>query len=308
MKHRQDSHEPEQPPRANADALPVALVALRLLFGLSGAVAPALVARILGYFWFRPQRHRPPAREQAQLRHAQYVPMHHAGKRIAVYHWGKGPTVLLVHGWSGRGGQFSELVEPLVAAGYRVVAFDAPAHGRSDGRETTIPEISEVIVRLASEFSPVHAVIAHSFGVPCVLFALQEQGFAQRVVAFSAPATMEGLVEKFSGTLALSPRTVQFLRDTLERRLGEDMWTRFSAQDMARSVGLPALIIHDRDDRDVPLREGEAVARAWPHASFLRTEGLGHRRILRDPKVIERVVRFLVQEGHGQVLHEACRT
>jgi pimeloyl-ACP methyl ester carboxylesterase len=78
------------------------------------------------------------------------------------------------------------------------------------------------------------------------------------------------------------------------------MWTRFSVQNMTRSVGLPALIIHDQDDRDIPWREGEAVARAWPHARFQRTEGLGHRRILRDPEVIDCVVRFLVQEGHGK--------
>jgi pimeloyl-ACP methyl ester carboxylesterase len=226
--------------------------------------------------------------------------MHHAGKRIAVYHWGKGPTVILVHGWSGRAAQLGELAEPLVAAGYRVVAFDAPAHGRSDGRDTTMPEISEAILRLVSEFSPVHAVIAHSFGVACVLFALQQRGFAQRVVAFSPPATVEGLMEKFSGTLALSPRTVQILRDMLVQRFGAGMWSRFSAQHMARSARLPALIIHDRDDRDVPWQEGEAVARAWPHARFLRTEGLGHRRILRDPEVIDRAVRFLVQEGRGK--------
>jgi len=179
----------------------------------------------------------------------------------------------------------------------REVAFDAPAHGRSDGRDTTLLEISDVILRLASDFGPVHAVIAHSFGVPCVLFALQQQRFARRVVAFSTPATLEGLVEKFAGSLALSPRTVQILRDMLVQRFGEDVWTRFSVQNMARSIGLPALVIHDRDDRDVPWQEGDAVARAWPHARFLRTEGLGHRRILRDPEVIDRVVRFLEPSG-----------
>jgi pimeloyl-ACP methyl ester carboxylesterase len=298
MKHRHESQDPN-PPRAEGRAMPIAVMALRLWFRVSGAVAPALAARFAVYLWLRPQRHRPPAREQALLGRAQHAFMHHAGKRIAVYQWGKGPTVMLVHGWSGRGAQLGEFVEPMVAAGYRVVAFDAPAHGRSDGRDTTLPDISEVILRLVSEFSPVHAVIAHSFGVPCVLFALQQQGFAQRVVAFSSPATLDVVVEKFSGILALSPRTVQIMRDLLMRRFGADMWTRFSAQHMARSIGLLALILHDRDDRDIPWRESEAVALAWPQARFLRTEGLGHRRILRDPEVIDRVVRFLVQEDMG---------
>jgi pimeloyl-ACP methyl ester carboxylesterase len=297
MKHRQNSHDPENPPRAEGGGLPPALLALRLLFRLSGVIAPVLAARFASTLWFRPQRHRPPAREQALLGSAQHVLVRHAGKRIAVYHWGKGPTVMLVHGWSGRGAQLGEFAEPLVGAGYRVVAFDAPAHGRSDGRDTTILEISEVILRLVLDFGPVHAVIAHSFGVPCVLFALQQQDFARRVVALSTPATLEGLVEKFADSLALSPRTIQTLRDMLVLRFGEDMWIRFSVLNMAQRIGLPAFIIHDRDDRDVPWHEGEAVARAWPHARFLRTEGLGHRRILRDPEVIGRVVRFLDPSG-----------
>src|SRR6266568_5919216 len=155
MKPRQNSHDPENPPSAEGGGLPMAVVALRLLFRLSGAVAPAFAARFASYLWFRPQRHRPPAREQALLARAQHVLMHHAGKRIAVVHWGKGPAVMLVHGWSGRGAQLGEFAEPLAGAGYRAVAFDAPAHGRSDGRDTTLLEISDVILRLAADFGPV---------------------------------------------------------------------------------------------------------------------------------------------------------
>ncbi len=293
MKHRRNSYKSDNPRRAERRTQPLAVVALRLLFRLSGVLAPRLAARFANYLWFRPQRHRPPDRELALLQRAPCYPMTHADKQIAVYCWGKGPTVLLVHGWSGRGAQLGEFVAPLVDAGYRVVAFDAPAHGRSDGRHTTLLEINEVILQLARRFSPVHAVIAHSFGVPCVLFALQQERFAQRMVALSAPATLDGLVETFARSLALSRRTVQILRDTLVQRFGEDVWTRFSAQTMAPRVGLPALIIHDRDDRDVPWHDGEAIARAWPHAQFLLTEGFGHRRILRDPEIIGRAVRFL---------------
>src|SRR6266705_1614313 len=116
--HRQDSHDPENPLSAKEGALPIPVLALRLLFRLSGAVTPALAARFASYLWFRPQRNRPPAREQALLGRAQHVPMRHAAKRIAVVHWGKGPAVMLVHGWSGRGAQLGEFVGPLVSAGY----------------------------------------------------------------------------------------------------------------------------------------------------------------------------------------------
>jgi pimeloyl-ACP methyl ester carboxylesterase len=266
---------------------------LRYVFKVSGAVAPALAARLARVLWFRPPRNRPPAGEQALLESAQHVPVEYAGKRLAVYRWGEGPTVLLVHGWSGRGAQLGRFIEPLVAAGYRVVTFDAPAHGRSDGRDTTLPEMSGAILRVVAEHQPVHAVIAHSFGVPSTLLALQQQRFARRVVALSSPATLDGIMDRFQEMLGLSPRTVQSLRASLAQRFGEDMMTRYSAETMARDMDLPALFIHDRDDRDIPWQDGEAVARAWPQAQFVSTSGLGHRRILRDPAVIDRVVRFL---------------
>ena len=272
---------------------PLALIGLRAVFQISGLLAPALAARLAHYLWFRPQRYRMPAREEVLLGDARVDTLRHAGKQIVVYAWGQGPTVLLVHGWSGRGAQLGEFVAPLVEAGFKVVSFDAPAHGRSSGGDTNIKEVSEVILELARDFAPVHGVIAHSFGLPCVLYALSQESFVRRVVGIGAPATLEGLMDKFARQLALSERTVAILRGMLERRFGEDVWTRFSAQSMAEQAEVPALIIHDHDDRDVSWHEGEAIANAWPHARFLRTEGLGHRRVLRDGGVIARSVEFL---------------
>jgi len=267
-------------------------VALRTLFKLLGAVSPPLAARLAHYLWFHPQRYAPPAREHGVLREASCHPIMHAGKQISVYSWGTGPTVLLVHGWSGRGTQMGEFVAPLVAAGYRVVAFDAPAHGRSAGHDTNLPEISDVILTLARQYGPMHAVVTHSFGGPCALYALRQQQFAKRMIAISPPVTVQMLMDSFSSALALTPATVTLLCNRMERRFGADMWERFSTLSMATQVTLPAMVIHDRDDRDVPWRDGEAVARAW-RADFMRTQGLGHRRILRDVEVIERVVRFV---------------
>jgi pimeloyl-ACP methyl ester carboxylesterase len=252
-----------------------------------------LAARLAHYLWFRPQRYRMPAREQALLADARIDTLRHADKQVVAYSWGEGPTVLLIHGWAGRGAQLGAFAAPLVARGYRVIALDLPAHGRSSGHDTHIKEVAEVILKLAADVGPVHGVVAHSFGLPCVLYALQQRAFVQRVVGIGAPATLDGLMEKFARQLALSARTVAILRGILERRFGADVWERFSAQAMAASVDVPALIVHDHDDRDVSWHEGEAVANAWPHARFLRTEGLGHRRILRDADVIARSVEFL---------------
>ena len=78
-----------------------------------------------------------------------------------------------------------------------------------------------------------------------------------------------------------------------ETQFGADLWQRFSPEVLARQLDVPGLVIHDQDDRDVPIQEGIAVAQAWPGAQFVRTTGLGHRRILRDPEVIARVAAFI---------------
>ncbi|MBI3898774.1 MAG: alpha/beta fold hydrolase [Gammaproteobacteria bacterium] len=272
---------------------PLPMVLLRLLFRSFGLMAPASTARLANYLWFRPQRHNPPAREEVLLLEARCYPLRHAGKQISVYAWGTGPTVLLVHGWSGRGAQLGEFVQPLVDNGYRVVAFDAPAHGRSTGEETTLPEISDLIQRIAQEFAPAHAVIAHSFGVACALYALRTHAFAQRFVAIGAPATLDDLLRVFAAELALPTSVVTNVRQLIAQRFGADAWDRFSPQVMARQMTMPALIVHDTDDRDIPWQGGAALANAWPQAQFLRTDGLSHRRLLRDADVIARIVHFI---------------
>lgn len=283
-------------PEAVSIRKPLAVRLLRLAFQVGGRVAPQLTGRWANYLWFRPQRFVPPAREQALLARAMCLPMTHAGKHIAVYAWGTGPAILLVHGWSGRGAQMGAFIDPLVAAGFRVIAFDAPAHGRSEGEDTNLPEVAELMLELAWRHGPLHAVIAHSFGVLCTLYALGEGLSVTHVVAVSPPSSIEGLVDKFAEGLAIPAAAIKVMRSLFEARFGADLWTRFSPLRLARTTTAQALIAHDDTDREVPWQEGEALTQAWPGAQLLRTHGLGHRRILRDPQVIAQVVGFITNK------------
>jgi pimeloyl-ACP methyl ester carboxylesterase len=55
----------------------------------------------------------------------------------------------------------------------------------------------------------------------------------------------------------------------------------------------PALLMHDRADPEVPFAHSEAITAAWPGSHLVPLEGLGHRKLLRDPAVIEAAVAFL---------------
>jgi len=273
--------------------MPIVLRLLRVAIHLLGLVSPALAGSWVYRLWFRPLRFPEPPQEQEWRRTAEPLAVMHRGQALAVEAWGTGPTVLMVHGWNGRGAQLGAFVPALVRAGYRVVSFDTPAHGRSPGRATNLPEISEAIRTVAEQCGPLHAIIGHSFGVACAIYAVQQGLKVRRFVALSPPSDMRWLVQSFFATLDIrAPVQAVFIRK-FEADFGADLWQRFSPEQLVRQFAVPGLVIHDEDDRDVPWQQGAALANAWPGAQFVRTTGLGHRRILRDPDVLARVTAFI---------------
>lgn len=273
--------------------MPVAFRLLRLAIRLLGLVSPAWAGRWVYRLWFQPLRFSEPRQEKVWRSTAQPLAVVHRGRALAVDSWGAGPAVLMVHGWNGRGAQLGAFAPELVRAGFRVVAFDTPAHGRSPGRATTLPEISEAIQAVARACGPVHAIIGHSFGVACAIYTVLQGFKVNRIVAISSPDSIRGLTRKFFTALDIEPRVQKIFNRIFETHFGADLWQRFSPEFLARQLTAPGLVIHDQDDRDVPWLEGAAVAKAWPGAQFVRTTGLGHRRILRDPEVIARVSAFI---------------
>jgi pimeloyl-ACP methyl ester carboxylesterase len=273
--------------------MPIGLWFVRTAIRALALLSPKLAGRWVYSLWFQPQRFPEPKQEQVWRASATPVAILHRGQPLAAESWGAGPTVLLVHGWNGRGVQLGAFAPALVKAGYRVVTFDTPAHGRSPGNATNLPEISEAIQEIAQACGPVHAVIGHSFGVACTLFAVQQGLQLNRIAAISPPHNVRGLTQKFFTALDIDTPVQEIFNKKFEMNFGADLWERFSPEVLARQLSVPGLIVHDQDDRDVPHAEGEAVAQAWPGAQFVCTKGLGHRRILRDPEVIARVTAFI---------------
>jgi len=273
--------------------MPLAFWLLRFAIRLLGWISPSLTARWVYRLWFQPVHFPEPVHEAAWRSTAVPLSVEFRGQRLAVESWGAGPTVLLVHGWNGRGAQLGAIAEALSSAGFRAVTFDAPAHGRSPGRATSLPEISEVIQLIAKTTGPLHAIVAHSFGMACSIYSVTRGLSVNRMVAISPGKDVRSFTQKFFTALDVHPRVQAIFDKLFERDFGVDLWHRFSPTVLAKQLTVPGLVIHDQNDRDIPLEEGQAVAEAWPNAEFVRTTGLGHRRILRDPKVIERVTHFI---------------
>lgn len=253
--------------------------------------------------WFSsPHRHRRPERERQVLATAQplalEVTLRSPGRRgvrrrIAAWRWGHGPTVLLVHGWEGRGAQLGAFVAPLVAAGHSVVAFDAPGHGDSPGRRLYLTDLADCVAAADCAVGPLHAIIAHSFGAAAVLMAHRRGAVdARRNVMIAPNVVVEDAIARFARAVALDDRD----RTLLERELASRNGVAVDALGIDELVGerdAALLVVHDRDDREVPFAHGEQLIAHWRNAALRPTAGLGHRRILRDASVIADVVAFI---------------
>jgi len=266
---------------------------LRTVIRGLGPVFPGLMGGWAYRLWFRTRRYAGSVAEQAVAGIAEHTTLPVEGIPVAVYRWGAGPVIVLVHGWSGRATQLAAFVEPLTAAGYCVVAFDAPGHGKTPGSRTNILEFAAALQAIAAAYGPLYGALAHSFGGMALAYALQQGVDAGRVVCIGTPARLEFLVERFADMLTLPDPVLIDLRRRLEKRFAANVWELMSTDSNVRTLTMPALIVHDRDDREVPWRQGKMIADAWPGAQWLATRRLGHRRILRDAATVKAVVDFL---------------
>lgn len=213
---------------------------------------------------------------------------------LAAYEWGpaQGPLVVLIHGWSGRGTQMGAFAAPLVEKGYRVVALDGPAHGSSQGHRTNVGDYARSIIRAQTELGPFAAIIAHSFGAGCSVVAASWGLQVEKLVLIAGPARYKVVVDDFLKMLKLSPKAQKSFYASLARRVGMTA-EELNVGNIGGRLRVPALIVHDEGDKEVRFEAALEIRQAWSHAALLKTTGLGHRRILKDPQVVQSVAAFI---------------
>ena len=258
---------------------------------MGSIVAPEFTAEQVVKIFTKTHRFDRPKREVEDLVHARRFRFQNG---LAAYEWGQAdaPTVLLVHGWNGRGSQMSFLARGLADAGFRAVAIDGPAHGDSDGHSTDAGHFSDGISEIGRELGVIEAVIGHSFGGGTSVWALKKGIDAKKLVMISSPSSYARVLASFSQQLKLTTRVTRDFFERMKDRVGlDDRYLDIGV--MGRELEIPTLAIHDSDDRDVPFRELQLLQSAWPSLEILITKGYGHRRILRSPDVLQNIERFI---------------
>jgi pimeloyl-ACP methyl ester carboxylesterase len=276
------------------------LSATRLALQLYGRVSPRKAGRLVHRMAFRPARLPMPIHYEYMLdKTDSYTQLQHGSRTIPVYSWGQGPVILGVHGWAGAGIQFGAWIEPLLEAGYRVVLFDAPAHGRAQGESTDLFEMADVITRVAASVGRVHGVLAHSIGCIAAARAIADGLQPSYLAMLAPPVSLTAVMENLGRQLGLSPEVLSVHLKLMEERFGPLVWDQLDLQALSLSLTQRGLIVIDDDDTSISPAESQRVAGNWHNADVLRTSGLGHNHLLWSPMVVETVLRDLGRPVHS---------
>lgn len=272
------------------------LSSLRAAFAAANVISPDLAAAGAARLFLRTRRYPMSERERESLEAARRVDVDSEQGRLAAWVWGEqnAPTVALLHGWEGWAAQLGGFVAPLVDAGFRVVGVDAPGHGESPGRVSSLVAIAQALRALEAHYGPFAGLVAHSAGTVGVTHALTQGLAAARIVCVAPGVDLQAYADGFTRLIGLSPEASRRMRKSIERQIGVT-WDELDPRRAAADLRIPLLVIHDRHDREAPFDGGEALARAWPGARLMATEKLGHRRILRDEAVIQAATAFLCE-------------
>ncbi len=234
-----------------------------------------------------------PDRERPFVEEAERENLQVDGKQITLRTLGNGDkTAVFIHGWSGRGSQAYALAPALVKAGYKVVTITAQAHGNNPGKRTHMLQFTDAIMATAEHIGTVDVLIAHSIGGAAAFNALDQGLNVKKLVILGAPSSIADVISDFCDRLHLDHRYNQYLEQYLNDNYSPDI-EAMAPRHLAKKMTVQGLIVHDKQDIDVHYEQAEALHENWKGSKLILTEGLGHRRILSDDKVIASILDFV---------------
>lgn len=202
------------------------------------------------------------------------------------------PVVLLVHGWAGHAAQFRRIGDVLAAQGFDPVLLDLPAHGRSGGWRSTLPQFSRTLFAAVARLGPLHGVVAHSLGSLATLHAAARGLPVQRLALIAPSSPPAQFMAWFAHSFGLPAGLAERMQRQIEHREGVPL-AEYEAGWLGPRVAQPTLLLHDEADRIAPFAASRRLAQALTAARLEPHGGLGHRRILDDGAVADAVAAHL---------------
>lgn len=221
--------------------------------------------------------------------------MHTSGQyRFYTYTFGKGPAVLLIHGWCSDGSRWASYVQQLTRMGFQSVVMDAPSHGQSPGRTLSVPGYIACIEQVMTSKKHWHAAITHSMGSLTGVVAASHVCLKTNIdkfVLMNTFADCDALMSKFSRCLGVAENVLADTRSWIRHYTGKPLEYFTLKRHLSEMKMPPTLLIADKDDIVVPQRETQRILENLSYIQHYLTSGLGHN--LWDDQVTQKVLKFV---------------
>ncbi|MGB0389950.1 MAG: alpha/beta fold hydrolase [Salibacteraceae bacterium] len=281
----------------NLPPAPLPFRILRSIFPILETLLPFLARFIVVRLFFTPFKFKPRAEEVEVQATGKRHDFKANGNNVVFHSWGNsGPIAVLVHGWSGRGMQLRKFVAPLQKQGYQVISFDAPGHGASEGKESSLLEIRATLIEIEKHFGEISMGVGHSLGGAAIIYSAKEGLHFDKIITMSTPSIPDKIIDEFLRRINGSIKSGIAIDNYVMKRTGNH-FPYYSARDNAKHIShIPLLSFHDKNDREAEIEHAYALQKAHGKSELVVTEGLGHNRILKDEGVLEKALEFSISE------------
>jgi len=265
---------------------PLPFQILRAAFPTLEIVAPKLAKYILVRLFFTPFHFKPRPEELEIKATGKRFELLVNGKKVIAHSWGNGPLAILSHGWSGRGMQLRKFIEPLVENGFEVITFDAPGHGESEGKDSSLIEFKDAIEEISKLKGEIKLGLGHSLGGASLIYAAKEGLKMEKIITISTPTLPDDIIDTFLNRV---------IDEYVLNRTGEHFDYYSVSYNAPFIKEIPILAFHDHNDSEAGIMHAHHLCDVHGNVEFVETHGLGHNRILKEEAVVEKVREFTME-------------
>jgi len=267
-------------------------------FNLLWNHTPTLSKGIIKRMFFTPTTYKCTPVERKYLDNAKRFEISLHDKAVKCWKWGSGPSILLAHGWNGRGIQLYHFIEPLIQRGYSALTYDAPGHGESQGRTSSYFEFTDTIRTLlnSSNGHEIRGVIAHSLGGSAVVNSIEKENLPLEAVLIAPALRLKEVLYGFFDYVGVPSDLYEILIKEYEDQFGYNMH-RDNPVNLLGEINSKILIVHDKNDPTIPYVDSREISERFANIELHTTERLGHKKVLAESSVVNLALDYFGEQS-----------
>ena len=250
---------------------------IRAIIKATGIISPKLSAAIAIELLFRPGTNKIKNKYQNFWDTGEKLSMP-SGCEARIF--GSGDKIFWVtHGWQSHSSRFEKIIKVANQHGYKVIAWNGPAHGNSPGHRTNLASFTRCLVKDVDSINQkVDIMLGHSFGAAASAYACNLGAKIEGLILLASPANAKEVFERFWDFIWLGARARKiFVKKTQEEMVA--MLSDMSLDEFVNDLNQHICMVHDTKDKIIPYGDALRIKSLRPGVELHKTIGLGHYKI-----------------------------